>query len=313
MRRTLAICLLTVAAAAGNAFAGAEARMTGKVVDAVTKKPVTNVTIHVSATEARKFETDFKGDKDGTYRLMLVDGTIRYKFTFSAPGYQPYEETMKLKIGGEKNEKVVELQPADAAAPATTSVSVPVPSKGADPSIVAFNEGATAYNEQRTDEAIAKFKQAVAAKPEMIAGWEALSRSYLRKKDYNNAIDAATKALELAPDETDMYGILSEAYTATGDKAKAAAAAAKMPKDAAALFNDAVKFLNAGKDAQAEPLLKQAIAANDKLAVAYYELGMLYARAQKNADAKANLSKYLELDPNGKDAATAKEMLKYVQ
>ena len=35
--------------------------------------------------------------------------------------------------------------------------------------------------------------------------------------------------------------------------------------------------------------------------------------AGKNADAKANLQKYLELDPNGKDAATAKEMLKYVK
>ena len=33
----------------------------------------------------------------------------------------------------------------------------------------------------------------------------------------------------------------------------------------------------------------------------------------KNADAKTNLQKYLELDPNGKDASTAKEMLKYVK
>jgi len=305
MRKTLGVCLLAVAAVAGNAFAGAEARMTGKVIDAVTKKPVAKASIRVEATEAHHFDQTYPADADGSYRLMLVDGTIKYKFTFSAPGYQSYEEVMKLKLGGEKNEKTVELQPG--------SISVPVPSKGADPSILAFNEGAKAYNEQRNDEAIAKFKEAVAAKPEMIAGWEALARAYLRKKDYANAIDAAKKALDLAPDETDMYAILHDAYTATGDKAKAAEAASKMPKDASAIFNDAVKFLNAGKDADAEPLLKQAIAANDKLAVAYYELGMLYARAQKNADAKANLNKYLELEPTGKDAATAKEMLKYVQ
>ena len=57
----------------------------------------------------------------------------------------------------------------------------------------------------------------------------------------------------------------------------------------------------------------QAIAVNDKFAPAYYELGVLYVHAGKYADAKTNLLKYLELDPNGKDAATAKEMLKYVK
>ena len=40
---------------------------------------------------------------------------------------------------------------------------------------------------------------------------------------------------------------------------------------------------------------------------------MVYVRMGKTADAKTNLQKYLELEPNGKDAATAKEMLKYVK
>jgi Flp pilus assembly protein TadD len=110
-----------------------------------------------------------------------------------------------------------------------------------------------------------------------------------------------------------MHGILYRAYTATGDKEKAAEAKKKVPADPTALFNDAAKLINAGKDAQAVPLLKQAIAANDKLGPAYYELGMIYVRLGKNADARANLLKYLELEPNGKDAATAKEMLKYVK
>ena len=59
--------------------------------------------------------------------------------------------------------------------------------------------------------------------------------------------------------------------------------------------------------------LNGVIAADDKMAIAYYELGMLYVRTSKNADARANLQKYLELDPNGKEAGTAKEMLKYVK
>src|SRR5580765_5735687 len=99
MRKTAAATLLVLMAIAGNAFAGAEGRLIGKVTDAKTGQPIPNATIHVSATEARKYEQDYKGEKDGTYKIFLVDATIRYKFTVSAQGYPPYEETIKLKIG----------------------------------------------------------------------------------------------------------------------------------------------------------------------------------------------------------------------
>src|SRR6202000_3252573 len=76
MRKTLAICLLAVMAFAGQAFAGAEGRISGKVIDAATQKPIPNATIHLSATEAHKFEQDYKSDKDGTYKIFLIDATI---------------------------------------------------------------------------------------------------------------------------------------------------------------------------------------------------------------------------------------------
>ena len=47
--------------------------------------------------------------------------------------------------------------------------------------------------------------------------------------------------------------------------------------------------------------------------LAYFQLGMVYARTGKNADAKTNLQKYLELDPKGPEAGTAAEMLKYLK
>ena len=39
----------------------------------------------------------------------------------------------------------------------------------------------------------------------------------------------------------------------------------------------------------------------------------IYVRSGKSAEAKTALTKYLELDPNGKDAATAKEMMNYLK
>src|SRR5207248_1539625 len=155
---------------------------------------------------------------------------IRYKFSYSAPGYTPFEQTLKLKLAPEPNVQDIDLSPAAAAAAAAQ----PAPPT-ADPAIMAYNEGAALANEGKVPEAIAKIEEAVA------------------------------------------------------------------------------KLINASTDSEAEPLLKSSIAADDKFANAYYELGMIYVRAGKNADARTNLQKYLELDPNGKDAATAKEMLNYVK
>ncbi|HUJ12943.1 MAG TPA: tetratricopeptide repeat protein [Thermoanaerobaculia bacterium] len=306
MQKRLAISLFAIAAVAGSAFGGTEARMSGKITDAVTKQPIPNVAITMVSAGQRNFKADFKGEKDGTYRLLVIDGTMPYKITFSAPGYEAYTDQVKLKLG-DVTAKDVELTPAAAA----TAVA-PAAEGKPDPALVAYNAGAALFNEEKYADAQAKFQEAVTAKPDLTAGWEALARAAILTKDYSKAIEAANKALAGDPDETEMYSVLFNAYTATGDTAKAAEAKKKMPADAGSVFNDAAKLINAGKDADAEPLLKRAISIDDKFAPAYYELGMLQVRAGRNADAKANLQKYIELDPNGKDVSTAKEMLKYI-
>ncbi len=306
MRRSLTLAVVVLALAA-NAFALGEARLTGKVLDAVTKKPIPNTVITVVATEGKTFHQEYKTKNDGTYAIFLLDGTLRYEFTYAAPGYQPFKQVMKLKLG-EPNTRDIELAPAGAAAATVPGSEIKI-----DPAVAAYNAGAELANAGKDAEALVKFEEAVAAKPDLTAGWQAIAKLNLRTKNYAKAIEAANKALELANDETDMFAVLYESYRATGDKAKAEEFKKKLPANAGMLFNDAAKAINSGKDSEAEPLLKQAITADDKFAQAYYELGMLYVRAGKNADAKANLVKYIELDPTGKDAATAKEMLKYVK
>ncbi|MEO6259425.1 MAG: carboxypeptidase regulatory-like domain-containing protein [Thermoanaerobaculia bacterium] len=309
MRKSLMLCLLALLTVAGNAFAVGEGRIQGKVTDAATKAPVANVVIQVVSTGSRSFKADYKGEKDGSYRFLILDATLPYKFTYSAPGYQPFTVPIKLKLG-DATIQDVKLVPASAAAAATPGAAAPAK---ADPAVVAYNEGAALANEGKNAEAIAKMELAIAAKPEFIAGLEGVAKLYLRTKQYAKAIERANSALAISADEMDMYAVLADAYAASGDKVKAAEARKKLPADPTSLFNDAARLINSGKDKEAEVLLKQAIVANDKMAPAYYELGMIYVRGQKNADAKANLQKYLELDPSGKDAATAKEMLKYVK
>lgn len=308
MRRFLSLTFVLTLFAAANAFALGEARMVGKIRDGATKEPIADATIKLEAIEGKTVKQELKTKKDGSYTVFLLDGTIRYKFTFSAPGYAPYEETMKLKLG-ETNVRDFELfkggaVPAGAAVPEEAQ---------ADPAVLLYNEGAALSNSGDFAGAVAKFEAAVAAKPDLTAGWMALAKASVRAKQHQKAIDAAKKALEIDEEDTDMWTVLYSSYTALGDKANAAIAEKKLPANASALFNQAARQINEGKDSEAETSLKQAVAIDDKFAVAWYELGMVYVRAGKSAEAREALGKYLELQPNGKDAPTAKEMLSYLK
>jgi superkiller protein 3 len=197
----------------------------------------------------------------------------------------------------------IDLSPATAA---PAAVAQPT----ADPAIVAYNEGANLANEGKDAEAIAKIEEAVTLKPDLTTGHETLARLYLRTKAYDKAIAAANKVLAVDTDNTDMNAVLFDSYNAKGDKTKAAEYKAKVPANAGVTYNEAVPLLNAGKYKEAEVLLKQVIQIDPKFAVAYYQLGIIGMQKGDNDAAKANFQKYLELDPNGKDADVAKEALK---
>jgi tetratricopeptide (TPR) repeat protein len=307
MRRHLALSLVLLIAAAGSAFAGSEARLQGKVIDGATKLPIANAEIKLEAVEGKTVRQNAKTKPDGTYAVFVLDGTIRYKFTVSAPGYDPYEETIKMKLGESEKRDFTLLKVGSKGTASAAAV------EKADATVEAYNEGAALANAGDWAGAVTKFEAAVAAKPDMLAAWGALAKSQLRLKNYAKAVEAAGKVLDIDDSDMDMLNVQYQAYTALGDKANAAKASAKLPKNANGLFNDAAKLINSGDDAGAEKLLQQAIAADEKFAQAHYELGMIYVRSGKSAEAKAALTKYLELDPNGKDAATAKEMMNYLK
>lgn len=307
MRRSLAISLISFLLVTANAFAVGEARMTGKILDAATKQPIPNAVMKLEAVSGKNFKTEIKARKDGGFVVMVLDGTLRYKFTITAEGYVPYEETIKMTIG-DTNLRDFELNK-----PTQQQVqqAVELQAAKADPAVAAYNEGATLMNAGDVSGAITKFEAAVAAKPDLLAGWLALAKANVRAKNWAKAIDAAKKGLEVEED-TDFWVVLHQAYNATGDKANAAAAEKKLPANPTTLFNQAARLINDGKDSEAETALKQAVSLDEKFAAAHYELGMVYVRAGKSAEAKAALQKYLELEPTGKDAATAKEMLGYL-
>lgn len=309
MRRSLTLSLIMSLFVTANLFAVGQARMTAKVFDAATKTPIEGAVVKLEATSGKTVKLEQKTKKDGSFTVFVLDGTLTYKFTISAPGYMTYEEPIKMSLG-ETNIREFPLQQAGGAAPAGTATAAPAK---ADPAVTAYNEGAGLSNSGDSAGALVKFQEAVALKPDLTAGWMALAKVAVKEKKYQLAVDAAKKALEVDDEDTDMWTALYQSYVALGDKANAAIAQKKMPANASALFNDAARLINEGKDGEAEVSLKRAVAVDDKFGVAWYELGMVYVRAGKSAEAREALTKYLTLEPNGKDAATAKEMIGYLK
>src|SRR5260370_41544302 len=115
MRKTLALSVLALMVVAGNAFALGEARIQGKITDAATHKPIPFAQIIVDAVTGHSVHNEFKADKDGVYRFLILDGTLSYQFTYKAPGYANMEQTMKL-TPGDINTRDVSLAPGNGAA-----------------------------------------------------------------------------------------------------------------------------------------------------------------------------------------------------
>jgi tetratricopeptide (TPR) repeat protein len=112
---------------------------------------------------------------------------------------------------------------------------------------------------------------------------------------------------------TNLYGLLTDSAEKAGDK-KAAAEWRKKYEEVNAdspdiLYNKGVEAYNKGKMKDAEEALTKAIAAKPDHAMSHYLLGMASFNQNKKAAAKEHFQKYLELEPNGKEAATVKELL----
>ena len=185
MRRTLALTLFALIAAA-NAFALGEARIQGKVIDSVTKKPIVGATIKIEATTGHTVKQEYKTDKNGEYRFLVLDATLNYDFTWSADGYQSFQTNLKLKLG-DINTRDVELTPASAVAKAAAVTAAP------DPAIVAYNEGAALANDGKVPEAIAKMEEAASKKADFSAAYQALAHLYFRQKEYAKSVENADR------------------------------------------------------------------------------------------------------------------------
>ena len=296
--------------AAAHLHAGAQCRVKGIVTDP-SGAPLGDVAVTVTTPSLTTYKTELKTDAKGNWGTIMPDCTMPYHFRFDKEGYVSYEADKKIPIGDIGTVDAKLTSKADAQAKAQAAAA-PKMSSG-DKAVLSFNSGVEALQAGDKAAAETKFLEAVKTNPDLPAGWQALAQLAYEKKDWAKAIEYGQKATDLDPSLTDLYQLMGSAATQAGDKAKAAefakAYAEANPDSPEILYNKAVEFYNKGKMKDAQESLEKAVAAKPDFANAHYLLGMACFNQNKKPQAKEHFEKYLELDPNGKEAATVKELL----
>jgi tetratricopeptide (TPR) repeat protein len=196
----------------------------------------------------------------------------------------------------------------------------------------AFNAGKTALDAKQFPEAIEALTKASELDPKQPVVWTHLAESYsgLAKTKtgeeqaglFAKAYDAYQKAIELKPDAATLnnYALaLAAGKKFPEAQAELTKAAQLDPAGAGRYFyNLGALLVNNGQSDPAAEAFKKAMEADPNYADAYYQYGiLLISKATTTAEGKVipvagtkeAFQKYMELQPNGPYAETAKAML----
>ncbi len=306
-KKILSAALIAILfAVSGLALAGPQARIVGKVTDG-EGKPLEGVTVTITTPKLGKFKVVLTSDKDGKWGTILNDSTMPYDYLFEKKGYLSVNRTnFKVAIAS-TGELDMQLFTADQA------IAKGVVKSEVDPYTEAFNGAVDKFQAGDFDAALVNARKAIELGADKAGSWDLATKVALAKKDWDLVIEYGEKALSLEAENSSLYGPLMEAYKQKGNAAKSKEYEKKFvaanPDKPEILYNQAVELYNKNDFKGAEPLLRKIVEANPDYANAHFLLGMSCVNLNKIPDMTKHLKEYLRLDPNGKEAATAKEMI----
>jgi len=118
----------------------------------------------------------------------------------------------------------------------------------------------------------------------------------------DEAIKMLKQVLEQKPDDAGVIQLLVNLLVQAGREDEAKQYMAKLPEgakiDPDTVLNMGIKAFNDGDMDKAFSNFDRAVKENPDRADAYYYRGLIYLNKGKNAEAKADFNKYLQLDPN---------------
>jgi len=300
-KRMAAFLIVALAGVAPAALAQTT-MIRGRVVDA-KESPLVGVAITIESLggSGRKLQT--KTDKRGEF-IQLLTESGPYRVTASHPELGSASNETRVALG-RASEMVIVLAPTTAANDDAKAAELKK----------AFEDGVASSRAGRHDEAIERFRAALALAPGCFDCHFNIGVAYMAKKDEKQAEAAWQQALTVRADYAEALNALSTLYNnqkrfdeAAAMSAKAAAAAGG-GGNADATFNQGIILWNQGKIAEAKAKFEETIALNASHADAHYQLGMALLNEGKLPEAVGAFESYLKLAPEGQYATQAKGMI----
>lgn len=306
---TTLIVVLALILVVGPAWAGPQARVSGIVTD-TDGTPITGAKITITSEELPSYLKELETKADGTFKVLILDATKTYVFSTSVDGFLDHNEEIKVAVGTTDNFFTFELStPSERAAAHKQEVME-------QPGYKEYGEAKELLEAGETEQARARLVDALDEMPDLIEALEAMAGIDYDSGDNELALATAERCLEIDDEALRCLAIAANAASNLGDDKAQEAYLARYqelnPDDPATVFNQAVAFLNNMDDESARPLLEECISIDPTFGKCLFEYGMLLLRTGDLEGAKATLEKYLEVAPDGPDATTASETVKYL-
>ncbi len=256
---------------------------------------------------------DVVTDKRGRWAYLGLSGG-EWNIDIEAPGYLPRKTSVRLS-------EIDRLPPMDirleAAPPPEPTPEAAMP-KNAAPEVIPMLERGNRLLEQKDFAgARAEYEKALAVIPDNPIILRAVAQTYYGEKKIDEAIATLKRVVELDGNDTTALLLLANLQLEKGNLEEGKAAFAKLPpdaiKDPAVYVNLGILLLNRKKPEDAWGYFDQAVRLAPTDADSYFYRGLTALQLKRKPEAKADLQKYLELAPDGAQAADAKDLVKSIK
>jgi tetratricopeptide (TPR) repeat protein len=246
-----------------------------------------------------KFES--KTNKKGEFmQIGLRPGS--WKFTYTKEGFQAFSSPYRVALGEATVLPDIKMVSGRAATAAPQAEDLQK----------TFGAAVAKLQAGDFDGAIAAFDAMILKNPSLAEAYYNKAFAHYQKKDYPPAEASLKQALEVKPDYSDARVLLSNIYTAQGQKDKAVEvmSAGAGGSDPRQLFNLGLALLNSGKNMEAAEAFAKAETADPTNPEVQYYLGTAALNAGKTDECVQRLEKYLAMGPKSEqNKATAQGLI----
>jgi Tfp pilus assembly protein PilF len=313
----LAFCALTDANAQGygdrNSTGDGKLTIQGKVF-LPNGQPASGVTVSFSGTEF--VSGTVQTDDSGNFRFSnLVAGN----YTVTVKGTEAFEtETESVSMGKESSAGQASTVVFNLRNKGTKKGDLsanPFFAKVPKDAVKKYQEAAEGVKKNDLKAAIAALDEAIAIYPDFALAYNEKGLLLVKQNDLDKAMEAYVKAIQIKPDYFEAkfnfgYALLNKKDYERTELIFRDLLQQKNDMPTAHLYLG-IALIGLKKWDAAEASLKQAISlkGGENLAMAHRYLGGIYMQKKRNAEAAAELQKYLDLTPKAADADKIKTMI----